>query len=175
MAGIKKGQTHSEESKKLISLHHCNVSGENNPMWGKHRTEAEKENLRKLKLGKKHPNYKPPMLGKKHTEEYKRYMSDHFRGENGSNWQGGKTEIHKLLRTRSEYVEWRTKVFIRDGRKCVLCGSNKEINADHIVPVARDESKVYDLANGRTLCIDCHKKTDTYGWNLKWKEFYEQT
>jgi hypothetical protein len=35
MRKIKTGQKQSEETKKLLSLHHHDVSGENNPMYGK--------------------------------------------------------------------------------------------------------------------------------------------
>jgi hypothetical protein len=35
MRKIKMGQTHSEETRIKISLHHADISGENNPMYGK--------------------------------------------------------------------------------------------------------------------------------------------
>jgi group I intron endonuclease len=42
------------EHKKNISLHHADVSGEKNPMFGKTRSELFKENLRKIKTGLKY-------------------------------------------------------------------------------------------------------------------------
>jgi group I intron endonuclease len=51
-----KGHIVSIETKKLISLNHINVSEENNPMYGKHRTEELKNKLSqimKLKCGEK--------------------------------------------------------------------------------------------------------------------------
>lgn len=43
--------THSEETKKLISEHHADFSGEKHPMWGKHHSEETKEKIRQARLG----------------------------------------------------------------------------------------------------------------------------
>lgn len=40
-----KGHSFSDKAKRNISLHHKNVSGENNPMYGKHRSEELKKKL----------------------------------------------------------------------------------------------------------------------------------
>jgi 5-methylcytosine-specific restriction endonuclease McrA len=51
-----------------------------------------------------------------------------------------------------------------------------KLNADHIVPLsflikennikttkdAIECDKIWNINNGRTLCVNCHKKTDTY-------------
>jgi 5-methylcytosine-specific restriction endonuclease McrA len=91
-----------------------------------------------------------------------------FSGENSWSWKGGKTPMIKLLRTNTDYKKWRSEVFERDGYRCVLCGRGGDINADHIVKFADifysgKTNKLYDTTNGRTLCVDCHKQTDTYG------------
>lgn len=44
--------THSEETKKLISKHHADVSGENHPMYGKHHSKETKEKMRQAALGR---------------------------------------------------------------------------------------------------------------------------
>lgn len=36
-------------------------------------------------------------------------------------------------------------------------------NADHIKSFKDHPELRTDLQNGRTLCVDCHRKTDTYG------------
>lgn len=79
----------------------------------------------------------------------------------------------KLQRLRSEYKEWRLKVHQRCHFTCVLCGykSHTRINgksdivADHIKPFALFPSLRLTLENGRTLCIPCHRQTETYGMN----------
>lgn len=42
------GKTHTEESKKKMSLNHKDVSGKNNPMYGKHHSDEAKEKYPKL-------------------------------------------------------------------------------------------------------------------------------
>ena len=37
-----------------------------------------------------------------------------------------------------------------------------KLNADHIKPFSLFPELRFDLNNGRTLCVECHKKTDTY-------------
>lgn len=89
----------------------------------------------------------------------------------------GITELKALLRQTSRYKQWRESVFIRDGFKCQFCGAIGEINADHIKPFAvilvennvrtfEDAMNCFELwnmENGQTLCVLCHKKTETYG------------
>lgn len=68
---LKTGGTHakySEESKRLISEHHADVNGENNPFYGKHHSEKTKQILREKNIGK-NKGEKSPRFGKQHTEE----------------------------------------------------------------------------------------------------------
>lgn len=83
-------------------------------------------------------------------------------------WKGGVTPIYKKIRKSPEYIAWRTSVFERDNYTCIWCGQNgKELNADHIKSFAHYPELRFDISNGRTLCVTCHKKTDTYGGNSK--------
>ena len=68
-------------------------------------------------------------------------------------------------------------VFRRDNFTCVLCNKSKsgQLEADHIKPWCDFPELRFDIDNGRTLCRDCHKTTDTYGgriitWRKKQKE-----
>lgn len=65
--------------------------------------------------------------------------------------------------TSATYYGWRKLVLIRDGHKCVFCGSADRLEADHILAFCSHPELRYDLNNGRTLCRECHKKTETYG------------
>ena len=79
-------------------------------------------------------------------------------------WKGGITEENKQIRMSLEYRKWRTSVFVRDGYKCVICNSvGGKLQADHIKSFSKHKDLRFELSNGRTLCIECHKKTDTYG------------
>mgnify|MGYP001607786921 FL=1 len=86
-------------------------------------------------------------------------------GENANNWQGGISSKNEIERHRIEYRLWRSAVFARDNYTCVMChvrGSGN-LEADHIKPFAYYPELRLAIDNGRTLCVDCHKQTDTWG------------
>jgi hypothetical protein len=107
-------------------------------------------------------------LGRKHTKETRIKMRDSqlrrvSEGRHNS-YKGGITKINQKIRTSLEYKLWRESVFIRDNYTCIWCGKNNCIlNADHIKPFAYFPELRFSIDNGRTLCVDCHKTTDTYG------------
>lgn len=84
--------------------------------------------------------------------------------KNHWNWKGGKgTERHRLM-GKKEYILWRTAIFIRDNYTCQEC--NKKgvyLEADHIKPWVLYPELRYAIDNGRTLCRECHRQTDTWG------------
>ena len=85
-------------------------------------------------------------------------------GEKSPNWQGGKTNESLRIRHSIEYRLWREAVFARDNWTCVLCSERGcVLNADHIKSFALHPDLRFAIDNGRTLCVPCHKKTDTYG------------
>lgn len=90
-------------------------------------------------------------------------------GDKNPNWRGGTTAARHALMSRKEYKAWRASVYERDNYACVMCGTagnGRNLNADHIKPYALHPELALDVDNGRTLCIDCHKETDTYGWRM---------
>lgn len=104
------------------------------------------------------------------------------KGKAHYNWKGGITPLTKKIRQSTKYTTWRTQIFIRDSYLCVLCGLGGELNADHYptpfsvifhkekISSLKDSEKckkLWDINNGRTLCIKCHRKTDTYAKNYK--------
>lgn len=90
------------------------------------------------------------------------------KGAGNSNWKGGvTTESHKI-RNSERYIAWRKKVFKRDNYTCQFCGQRGGcLNADHIKPFSTYPYLRFVLSNGRTLCKQCHKKTDTYLGKVK--------
>ena len=68
---------------------------------------------------------------------------------------------------RWEYIVWRTAVFVRDDYTCQICGKRGiELQADHIKPWSTHPELRYAIDNGRTLCVSCHRTTDTWGYRV---------
>ncbi len=102
-----------------------------------------------------------------------RYTYQH--GENAGNWRGGKTSEGQLIRSSAAYQEWRLAVFTRDDYTCQHCQVRGVVlHADHIKPFAYYPELRLDVNNGRTLCVECHKKTDTYKAKARWSNSNNQ-
>lgn len=148
---MKKGGKHSEETKRKISAYYLTA----NP---------EKESARRLKIsvtGKGRKSAKP-MLGKKHTEDSKKKMSQNrkgkvvtkehrkklseshkgqkswnkgkigLRGKDNPNWKG-KTPLNRQIRACFEYRQWRSDCMSRDDFTCVFCFKRGgDLEVDHI-------------------------------------------
>lgn len=107
-----------------------------------------------------------PFFGKKHNPE----TIEKMKGENNGNWRGGTSRTNDLIRKSKEYLFWKGEVFKRDNRTCVWCGSTESIEADHIKSFSEYPELRFDVNNGRTLCHDCHSRTDNYGMKGKSKK-----
>lgn len=96
------------------------------------------------------------------------------KGEKNHFWRGGIYPEHRRIRNTVEYRLWREAIFERDNYTCVWCGLRSAkgvkaiLNADHIKPFAHYPELRFALDNGRSLCIECHKKTDTYLVKSRW-------
>jgi hypothetical protein len=76
----------------------------------------------------------------------------------------GKRTEDKKIRQSAKYKAWRTLVFERDNYTCQFCNKiGGYLHADHIKPFALYIELRFEVSNGRTLCIPCHKKTGTWG------------
>lgn len=110
------------------------------------------------------------MLGKKHSLEARRKIRDARskqvmpRGDQNHAWKGGITSLRQVIYNSVEYKLWREAVFRRDNYRCVWCrAKGSRLQADHIKPFAHYPELRFDINNGRTLCIACHRTTATYG------------
>ena len=93
----------------------------------------------------------------------KKCQMESYNGKGNPHWMGGITKPNKKIRASKEYAVWRESVFVRDNYTCVLCGQiGGTLNADHIKPFSVFTELRFDINNGRTLCLPCHKKTPTY-------------
>lgn len=96
------------------------------------------------------------------------------RGRNNPHWKGGITSIYVQIRNSLVYRLWRNAVFLKDNFTCQECGDNKggNLRAHHLKkysPIliknkintfrkALNCKELWDIKNGITLCIECHKK-----------------
>ena len=159
LPGNRKGMNfkHSNEARKNISKA---LKGKKKPP----RTEEHKRNMSIAKKGKSH---------NPHSLETRKKISESHKGEKSYLWKGGITQINTAIRQSFEYKLWRKVVFERDFFTCVWCGYKSkgrrpsDIQADHIKPFSLFPELRFSIDNGRTLCINCHKKTDTWGEKMK--------
>jgi len=117
-----------------------------------------------------------PALGKTWKVEHI-FERPNLKGKKSHFWRGGKMNLQNEIRKSYKYRVWRTSVFVRDNFNCVFCGKiGGKLNADHIKPfsqilvensisskeAALECVELWNLENGRTLCLECHKQTPTY-------------
>lgn len=77
-------------------------------------------------------------------------------GENNYNWKGGYPE-YKHQNNRF-YKRWREKVFKRDDYTCQICSKRGcHIHPHHKMSYTFYPNARYDVNNGVTLCVKCHR------------------
>jgi hypothetical protein len=87
-----------------------------------------------------------------------------YSGERHHLWKGGISRYVRYEYYTPAYTEWRSRVFVRDNFTCQECGvKGATLNAHHIKSATYFPEYKFDINNGVTLCIECHKKTDNYG------------
>lgn len=92
---------------------------------------------------------------------------NHYKGKDHHSWRGGISKSEHKIRNSVPYKLWRTAVLRRDKRKCVNCGSDNKLVADHIKPFIKFPELRFELSNGRTLCHACDLKLGWKHWNDK--------
>jgi len=152
--GNNKGKTFSAETRLKMSLAKKGKPSGRKPNLGKHWKVSDVSNM-----------------GHSWSEESrKKSSSSHKRRVLEGKchlWKGGLTAKAMLLRNSLEYKLWRTEVFKRDNWTCTWCGkSGSGLNADHINPFSLYPDLRFKVENGRTLCLECHKTTESFGWKF---------
>lgn len=77
--------------------------------------------------------------------------------------------FNKLIRCAERSPKWRTvrKRFLSDHNKCEVCGTTKDLEVHHIVPVHIDPTLELEESNLITLCgKSCHL---LFGHFMDWK------
>lgn len=111
--------------------------------------------------------------GKKHTAETRALISQRtreraLRGEACHSYKDGKVAERRGERFGAEYKRWRFDVFMRDGFACQHCGDARggNLHAHHIKGFADFPELRLVVANGVTLCEDCHGALHRGEWSL---------
>lgn len=132
-----------------------NFTGKNNPNWKGGISNCENC---KRKLAARY--------GKRGVRYCKRCWFYFRRNENHHNWQGGITKLRKNNRNRRKLRIWKREVLKQGNYKCLWCKRKKDLEIDHIKLYSLFPKLRYKLSNGRILCKNCHKKTNTWGAKL---------
>lgn len=84
-------------------------------------------------------------------------------GANNGAWKGGVTPKNTSIRNSAQYANWRKSVFTRDGYTCQQCKARGvPLHADHVMPFSQFPDLRFEVLNGRTLCVPCHRQTPGY-------------
>jgi len=164
------GKHHSEETRRKVSIAKKGVklSLETRAKMSKSRMgntycvgrKLSSEHIRKMLESRK---------GYRHSAETRRKLS--------ITKSRGLTAVSTLIRHSFEYRQWVSDVFQRDDYTCQKCRERGgRLNAHHLKSfslILRENNvktfleslqcaELWNINNGQTLCIRCHKETDTY-------------
>lgn len=156
------------KGKKCLNISFSKI-GHVSGMKGKHHSEESK-----IRIGRSNSL---ALMGKIQSEETKLKRSIRIRGNNNPFWKGGITTLQTRIRHSYKYKVWSLACMQRDNFTCQGCrkrGGYLEVH--HIKSFAsliKDNNinsleegflclNLWSIDNGVTLCLDCHKKTDTY-------------
>lgn len=163
---------HTERTKIKQSQMKIGVS---NPMFGSIRP-SHAQLMSKLRKGMVFSDLTKGRMSKAKNGKW----GGKFIGSDHPNWlppEQRKSPLYKQIRDCVKMQQWRKCIFEKDDYTCQMCWKRGgTLNADHIkqfavilkendVKTLEDSficSELWDLANGRTLCNECHRKTETF-------------
>lgn len=174
---VPKGFKHSEETKRKIG----------DSLRGRVRSDEFKRKASLARIGKSRgavfaqkmsqimrtrTGPKNSFFGKHHSAEARERMRQKkigmYVGSKSVRWKGGITPPSIKIRMSRAAKAWRILVFQRDNYTCQFCGKRGgTLNADHIKSFASFPELRFEVSNGRTLCVQCHRKTETYGYKTR--------
>jgi hypothetical protein len=103
---------------------------------------------------------KPP----KPTPESRKKAALKIRGEKHFKWIKDRSKLKRSrfnnsFRNEGPIASWRSSIFKRDQFTCQKCNQvGGKLNAHHIKPWADFPELRFDMSNGVTLCVNCHRE-----------------
>jgi hypothetical protein len=125
-------------------------------------THREKENARQITYRLRHPELvreRRRIWGEKNPEKILYNIQKHYSTLGAILGMTGR-------RYKFSLMVWSKSVKKRDGNKCWVCGTNKKLEANHILPKNRYPELTFNINNGITICQDDH---DLYHNIIGWR------
>jgi hypothetical protein len=95
------------------------------------------------------------------TGEMARRLSAGHQGIDLAEWDGFRKDYWERIRSSQAWDEWRAKVYVRDGYRCVDCGRastrTNRLEPHHIRRKSQYPDLMFEVSNGVTLCSECHR------------------
>lgn len=102
------------------------------------------------------------VIKRKKSGNWEKSMKDNplwKRGKENPNWKGGHDSEVQRARKDNRYAIWRKSIFERDNYTCQKCGiRGGSLHAHHIKDWASNKALRFDIENGLTVCVPCHRK-----------------
>lgn len=119
---------------------------------------ASKEFLKRPEvIKKKSDNAREQVLRQGGVPNARKFTTENTK-EKHHNWKGGISTEIQIARGGVSIRNWKKSVFERDNYTCRRCLKNdKKLNAHHIYDFINYPDKRFDITNGVTLCVDCHR------------------
>lgn len=90
------------------------------------------------------------------------------RGPLSPGWKGGVAKSNRTCRSATPARRWRRAVTARDNHQCRRCGTTVgRMHAHHVLAWRDYPALRFDLSNGITLCIRCHRAVHFHGASLQ--------
>lgn len=157
---------HTTEDQRIAAKHRKGREkkrGRQNPQFAKWRKENDVWTGRKHSRSAKEKQSKAKK-GRRISMSQRIAISAKQQDISVSDWKGFVTAESERMRKSKKWRQWREAVFRRDNWTCQDCGvRGGELHPHHIESKATRPELMFDVQNGQALCVECHKKTETYG------------
>lgn len=152
-----------EQKEKIIAYHRSDTSYQKSDEGRKMAIYHAKKRIYKPLSQEHRRRLASYAKGRITSMETRLKLSEAHKGSKHYNWKGGVTSENMRIRRSMELRIWRESVFKRDDWTCKECGIRGAfLHAHHIKPFAKYPELRCELSNGITLCVPCHKLTDSY-------------